>query len=89
MSHPNSDHLNGLIYIAEHFNVKKAITNNESSSTMGYQLFVETLEKHGIDAPRYRALERTTTVEGVKIEILYPAEDFFEKNLAGEMAKQK
>ncbi len=81
LSHPNSDHLNGLIYIAGHFNVKQAITNNESSPTMGYRLFVETLKKHGIDAPEYRALERTTTVAGTKIEILYPAEDFLEKTL--------
>ncbi|MDX2445598.1 MAG: DNA internalization-related competence protein ComEC/Rec2 [Desulfobacterales bacterium] len=81
LSHPNSDHLNGLIYIAKHFNVVKAITNSESSRTMGYQLFVEAIKKHGIDAPEYRALERTTTVAGTKIEILYPAEDFLEKTL--------
>ena len=79
LSHPNSDHLNGLIYIVEHFNVKQAITNNESSPTMGYQLFVETLKKHDIDTPEYRALEPTTTVAGTKIDILYPAEDFLEK----------
>ena len=79
LSHPNSDHLNGLIYMAEHFNVKKVITNNETSSSKGYQLFVDTLDKHGIDAPRYRALERSTAFEGVRIEILYPAEDFLER----------
>ena len=81
LSHPNSDHLNGLIYIAEHFKVKQAITNNEPSPTMGYQLFMKTLEKHGIDTPVYRMLERTTTVAGVKIEILYPAGNFLEKTV--------
>ena len=79
LSHPNSDHLNGLIYIAEHFNVKQAITNSESSPTMGYQLFMETLEKHGIDTPVYRELERATTIAGTKIDILYPAGNFLEK----------
>ena len=29
LSHPNSDHLNGLIYIGEKFKVCKAITNNQ------------------------------------------------------------
>ena len=81
LSHPNSDHLNGLIYIAGHFNVKQAITNNESSPTMGYRLFVEALKKNGIDTPEYRGLERTTTVAGTKIEILYPPEEFLEKTL--------
>jgi len=79
LSHPNSDHLNGLIYIAEHFNVKQAITNNESSPTMGYQSFVDTLERRGIDTPIYRELEGATTVAGTKIEILYPAKNFLEK----------
>ncbi len=81
LSHPNSDHLNGLIYIAGHFNVKKAMTNNESSPTMGYRLFVETLKKHGIDTPEYRTLERTTTEAGTKIEILYPTTDYLENTL--------
>ncbi len=81
LSHPNSDHLNGLIYIAGHFNVKNAITNNESSPTMGYRLFVETLKKHGINMPEYQTLERTTMVAGTKIEILYPTEDYLEKTL--------
>jgi competence protein ComEC len=81
LSHPNSDHLNGLIYIAGHFNVEKAITNNESSPTMGYRLFIEALKKHGINMPEYRTLERTTTVAGTKIEILYPTEDYLEKAL--------
>lgn len=79
LSHPNSDHLNGLIYIAEHFNVKRAITNNEPSPTRGYQLFVETTKKHQIDTPRYQMLERITTVAGAKLEILYPEDDFLEK----------
>jgi len=79
LSHPNSDHLNGLIYIAEHFNVKQAITNNESSPTMGYQSFMETLERNDIDMPVYRELERATTIAGTKIDILYPAGNFLEK----------
>jgi competence protein ComEC len=79
LTHPNSDHLNGLIYIAEHFNVKQVITNNESSPAKGYRLFVEMLEKHAIDTPRYRTLKQTTVFEGVRMEILYPPKDFLER----------
>jgi competence protein ComEC len=81
LSHPNSDHLNGLIYIAEHFKVQQVITNNESSPSMGYQLFTAVLETHDIDTPVYSMLERTTTIAGVKIEILYPSENFLEKTV--------
>ena len=35
LSHPNSDHLNGLIFIARHFNVKTIWTNNETRTTQG------------------------------------------------------
>lgn len=79
LSHPNSDHLNGLIYIAGQFNVSKVITNNESSPTMGYRLFVETLKEQRVDLPDYRTLERATTIGGTKIELLYPPENFLEK----------
>ncbi|MGD8291812.1 MAG: ComEC/Rec2 family competence protein, partial [Desulfobacterales bacterium] len=37
LSHPNSDHLNGLIYIARHFHVKKIWTNSEARNTQGYK----------------------------------------------------
>ncbi|MBW2517297.1 MAG: ComEC/Rec2 family competence protein, partial [Deltaproteobacteria bacterium] len=37
LSHPNSDHLNGLIFIARHFNVKTIWTNNETRATQGYK----------------------------------------------------
>ena len=29
LSHPNADHLNGLIYIADHFNVRELWTNGD------------------------------------------------------------
>jgi competence protein ComEC len=79
LTHPNSDHLNGLIYIAEHFNVRRAVTNNERSSTKGYRNFVEMLEKNHIREPRFPTLEKEFTINGVVFEILYPEDDFLAK----------
>lgn len=85
LTHPNSDHLNGLIYIAEHFNVQQAITNNETSSTKGYCNFVETLEKNHIHEPRYATLEKEFEINGVAFKILHPVDDFLGRK--GESAR--
>jgi len=76
LSHPNSDHMNGLTYIAEHFNVKHAWTNNESAGSKGFRTFSKTLERKGIDHPDYKDLLRFYTINGVTLEILYPEKHF-------------
>jgi competence protein ComEC len=79
LTHPNSDHLNGLIYIARHFNVRRAITNNEPSQTQGYRLFMEALENNDIELPRYQDMQRVIRIGDVSLEILYPVPDFLER----------
>ncbi len=79
LSHPNSDHLNGLTYIAEHFNVKNAWTNGEATTSKGYGEFSETLRRKRVLHPRYDTLERKRSIHGVDLEFLYPERDFLER----------
>jgi len=79
LSHANSDHLNGLIYIAENFNVKNVWTNHETAETFGYRLFMETIKKNNIQMPAYHKIAGVHDINGVHIDILYPREDFIEK----------
>jgi competence protein ComEC len=79
LSHPNSDHLNGLIYIAEHFNVKNVWTNNEPASTLGYEKFMEIIKKNKIHMPEYKEIAGIHHINGVCITICYPQVDFIEK----------
>ncbi len=79
LSHPNSDHLNGLTYIVEHFNVKNAWTNGETSRSQGYRIFTETLERKKVSRPQYEVLERKHSINGVDLEFLYPEKDFLER----------
>jgi competence protein ComEC len=79
LSHPNSDHLNGLTYIAEHFNVKDAWTNGETSGSKGYAIFSETLERNKVLRPRFDTLERKRFINGVGLEIIYPEKNFQER----------
>jgi competence protein ComEC len=81
LSHPNSDHLNGLTYIAEHFNVKNVWTNNEATDTFAYQKFMETIKKNKIHMPDFKQISGTRHINGVCIDILYPQEDFIERRI--------
>lgn len=76
LSHPNSDHLNGLIYIADHFNVKNVWTNNESRQTLGYAQFMDVIERQKIHWPAYEKMPRRHRVNGVELILLYPPPDF-------------
>ncbi|MBL7180890.1 MAG: DNA internalization-related competence protein ComEC/Rec2 [Desulfobacterales bacterium] len=80
LSHPNSDHLNGLIYIAEHFKVKNAWTNNQAANTIGYNLFMAAIEKGNIQHAVFKTLPRFHEINGVCFDILYPPVDFAAKS---------
>ncbi|OQY06987.1 MAG: DNA internalization-related competence protein ComEC/Rec2 [Desulfobacteraceae bacterium 4572_123] len=81
LSHPNSDHLNGLLYIAGQFNVKNVWSNHQAAKTMGYARFTEIIETNSIQWPDFGDIPRTSMVNGVKVQILYPPEDFMDDRL--------
>lgn len=76
LSHPNSDHLNGLIYIATHFNVKKIWTNSEERNTVGFHEFESIISSGTAEVPNFMDLERNHIFNKVKINILYPPRDY-------------
>ena len=79
LSHANSDHLNGLIYIAENFHVKQVWLNHESADSFGYRLFMDTIKKNNIQMPAYRKIIGVHDINGVQVDVLYPPKDFIEK----------
>ena len=79
LSHPNADHLNGLLYIADHFHVKKFWTNGEPTDTTGYRCLMETCQREAIQASPYRNLRQDIDPKAPKIEILYPPAGFMER----------
>ncbi len=79
LSHANSDHLNGLIYIADHFHVKRVWLNHEPADTFGYRLFMETIKKNRIQVPAYPEIAGIHDLNGVRFNIVSPPVDFLEK----------
>jgi len=70
--------LNGLIYIARHFNVKSVWTNGETRNTGGYKKFMKIIKEEKIDIPKFRNMPRNYKINGVALEILYPKRDFLD-----------
>ena len=79
LSHPNSDHLNGLIFIARHFRVKNVWTNSEARNTLGYQNFMEVIAKKKIVSPSFADMPRSFWINGIKLDLLYPPQGFLKR----------
>jgi competence protein ComEC len=79
LTHPNSDHLNGLLYIAEHFNVKRLWSNNEAVATQGYREFMDIVKRKKIHVPSLKNMSRKHVIGDVNLNILYPPDYFQDK----------
>jgi competence protein ComEC len=79
LSHPNSDHLNGLIYLADHFNVKTLWTNGEPGNTLGFNNLMKVCARREIFSPAYMDLARSRQINGVQLDLLYPPQDFMDR----------
>jgi competence protein ComEC len=84
LSHPNSDHLNGLLYIAGQFNVKNVWSNHQAVNTMGYKQFVDIIRKEAIRWPCFPDIPRTSIVNGTKVQILYPPGNFLDNRMMAQ-----
>ena len=76
LSHPNSDHLNGLVYILAHFHVKRVWANGEPADTKGYREFLSVIQTKGIKMPAYGCIKRHHIINGAELTLLYPPHDF-------------
>jgi competence protein ComEC len=76
LTHPDADHLNGLIYILKHFHVKQVISNHQEAESIEYQSFKDLIHAQGVFHPQFAALPRRMNINGVTLEILHPAPDF-------------
>ncbi|MBR9982494.1 MAG: DNA internalization-related competence protein ComEC/Rec2, partial [Desulfatitalea sp.] len=76
LTHPDSDHLNGLLHIVRHFRVREIWSNHEPADTLGYRHWRQAIETRGIVHTPFAQLERHTVRNGVRFDILGPPVDF-------------
>ncbi len=76
LSHPNSDHLNGLIYILRNFKVRRVWTNNEAYPTKGYRRFADVIAHRQIPLETIDRMKRHQRIDDTELELLYPPTNF-------------
>ncbi|UCG81256.1 MAG: DNA internalization-related competence protein ComEC/Rec2, partial [Desulfobacterales bacterium] len=79
LSHPHPDHLNGLLFIARHFNVQEVWMNQEPADTEPYRDFLDIIAEKGIRVLGPRDLLSPRMIHGVRFEAIYPPLDFLER----------
>lgn len=78
LSHPNSDHINGLTYIARHFHVKELWTNGQFSETKACREFLSAIEEKNICVNISGSVPQSWMTAGVQFTILHPQKGFDE-----------
>jgi len=79
LSHPDPDHLNGLLSIARHFNIREVWMNQEHVDTWPYRDFLEIVSEKDIRVVGLKDLVRPRIINGVRFQVLYPPVDFLER----------
>ena len=78
LSHPNADHLNGLIYIARHFGVGELWTNGDVNTTVGYGALMDVCRQAGVTVRRVHAASAPAQFGDASLSILHPPPGFFD-----------
>jgi competence protein ComEC len=77
LSHPDSDHLNGLIPIVEQFRVKSLWTTGMEgyAEADNVRALMAAARQKCVPTPAFESLARKTDINGVALEIFYPPHD--------------
>jgi competence protein ComEC len=76
LTHYDSDHLNGLIFILKHFNVRQVLANHDPATCLKNEEFNRIISDRKIYYPPYNRFPKNLEINGVILKILYPAENF-------------
>lgn len=76
LSHPDSDHVNGLVFVARHFNVKQLWTNGQGVNSNACRELMNIAREKRIDLPAFEAIQRHVRIHGASLNVLHPPLDF-------------
>lgn len=72
LSHPQSDHMNGLRFMASHFRPVEFWYNGQDIETPAFKGLMDTIHSKNIKILLPAALSKGREISGVKIEVLHP-----------------
>ena len=76
LSHPSSDHMNGLFHVVEHFHPRVLIWNHDRVESESAQRFVRMIAGRPLQVPPFEGQQRRLNIGGVVVRILNPPSDF-------------
>ncbi len=81
LTHPHDDHVFGLIDVLERYRVKKVLYTGALHSSPGYIAWLELIRDKKIPLAIIRGQQRINLGDGCYLDILYPNEDFVNKEV--------
>ncbi len=75
LTHPQSDHMYGLINVVKNFKVKKIITTSASNTTSEYKLWIDTVKNKGLNLNFAKAGNSITLTDNVTLKFNWPDTD--------------
>ncbi len=72
LSHPSSDHMNGLVYVLSHFHPQELLWSGDRASTSSFEAFHQSVVNSGVQIPDITRMGRRMTVGEVDVAILHP-----------------
>lgn len=82
LTHADSDHLNGLLFVLRHFNVGAVLHNGVPKDTEGYREFRRIIQERGI--PLKVPEPHTRKIGDVAVTLLHPSPEFRSRYAASE-----
>jgi len=79
LTHPQADHMNGLLYLADHFGPKEFWYNGQRGASPTFQQLLSLLETKGIRKRTPADLKEQREISGALVEILHPEEGLFSR----------
>ncbi len=76
LTHPDADHLNGLIFICENFGVRQVISTHQGSDSREYRRMLDIIQSQKIAHPAFEAVAGSFDIGGITFDILHPRPDF-------------
>ncbi len=83
LSHPQADHMNGLVYILKKFDVAEVWLNGQESDRWGYQRFMTAIAKRNITKKITSAHDPAVLLGGAEVRVLHPSAPFRSQDRMG------
>jgi competence protein ComEC len=79
LSHPDSDHLDGLLFVARHFNVHTLWTNRDAVQSPTHRELLGIASRKNMEILGPAELKKPRVMDDVAFEVLYPPPDFLKQ----------